>query len=213
MIKFKIENSDKEYQMPTCWDEVTVKQFFELIAWDESDFIRMVSVLSGCEYDDLFITKTNDLDQMLYPHTKWIETPIQLKDSVHLITVGDKSYEVPKDMKWMTFGQKLGMVKRMNDEIEKHKNTLGATPYVVACWLLSKEKKKFDNDECLQYEKDVVSKLGIVDVATIGNFFLSSLLKSRSVKERYSKVSQLLNRFKQALTGLTSSKKQTPLMH
>lgn len=213
MISFKLE--DKKYNMPTSWREVTVKQFFQFKSWQSGDknFVRLLSILTGVDYDVMRKSKQLDVDDKLIPFMKWLEEPLTEKNAPRCstITIDDKKYDVPKDIGNYSFEQKIELKNRMIECINKTGDTLECLKIATAIYLQPIVEQKDFSIKAAELFVDKLDDCKIVEVYAIGGFFLKKLLVSIIRNQPTSLLSQVKNKKMRALIHWMFSKKSTRL--
>lgn len=192
MIPFKIEG--KKYSLPNYWADVTVKQFKELKAYDGEDYVKFLSIITGVEYSTLYNTKQIDIIDKVEPFLQFLKTPFGDKDKVTTITIDQKVYDVPKDLTQYTLAQKIAAWNAYSKAITETKDPYNALSFVVAVYLQPiVTGKEYSSDAAHAFAKDVIDKLSIIPVYSIGSFFLNAYVQSNQKKQLPLALSRIKN--------------------
>lgn len=123
MTKFKIK--DKVYGIPTSWSDVTFSQWLEMKDVDEKDEMKIISILSGIELND--IKRLDPPSQYrLTLALGFLNTPIKIDDykapEKLTIKIDHKEIDIKliENIKKKTFGQKIyfqQILKNNKDDI------------------------------------------------------------------------------------------------
>jgi len=206
MVQILIE--DKTYQFPTSWNEVTVDQFFRLRDWDQKDFIKMLSILSGASYETIFKCKDEDIDVKLLPLMDWLKKPLTEKDveRFKVMTFDGKQYKIPRDIGQGSFGQKLSLQNRLIEIMEKTGNTINCLPFAVAVYMQPIVTGKEFSTEAADAFVDEVMKTSISEAWSCGNFFLKKLNVLQNAKNNFFIHHRTRMNWRQRLTRWINSK-------
>lgn len=222
MIKVVIH--DRERRCPTAWGEVTVAQFFKLLAWQRGhshDFIKLVAILTGAPYRDVATSRQLDLDELLAPELDWLSKPMQSQAPVHPKTVtipmsdgragGVRHVDVPQDLDHCTFAQKIRLQERIA-ALPKGDDGTDLFPFACAVYLQPVVTgQEFSTEAALAFEREVVATMSATEAWGAAAFFLKTLSASRSGTST-SPAGRTLTRCWRALTSWTSSRSLRPSM-
>lgn len=97
------------YNLPTSWDEVTVKQFIKLSALETDDpqslvyIAELIAILTEVPLEAVYTMPMNGLEEII-PHLAFTKDKISTgpKDT---IKIGDEVYAPIKNFNGMTFGE------------------------------------------------------------------------------------------------------------
>lgn len=215
MIKFKLEG--KSYSMPTSWKEVTVKQFFQFKEWQKTngDFVKLLSILTGCDYDTMRKTKQLDVDDKLIPFMKWLEEPLTEKNAPKCSTLSfqGKQYEVPKDLGMYSLEQKIELKNRMLECITKTGDTIDCIKIATAIYM----QPIIQDKEYSAKEAEIIAEqfddCKIVELYAVGGFFLKKLIGSIVKNNPILLASKVRNKKLRELLTWIYSKRSTQLTH
>jgi len=178
---------DKDiYNLPESWDEVTVDQFLELRDCENADFITILSKLINAPYDKVFACNPEMIAKKVMPMLDWYFDETFNFDELKMppkLSVRDKEYPIPRDIRQKSFGQKLHLeeiMKDMNDPVSK-------MPYVVAIYMYPiVTKNKFEIESLDEFAKNIIGNCKITEIYPIAIFFLNKLKKYWIKKKRRS---------------------------
>lgn len=106
------------YVMPTSWPDVPVKMYFDLLkctmGWQQKgryDFVELYSIITGVPYETMSRCKQGDVDRLIEPNIKWVQTPLDVEALTIPAKVKIKGQWliVPKDLQLEAFGQKASV--------------------------------------------------------------------------------------------------------
>jgi hypothetical protein len=230
MINYKIKVNDEvtTIAFPTSYHDLTYGQFLRLRFENTKDIGVVLEILTGMsrsiwmnlgisEYDKVI----KFLNWLIESPIKWDELPMPEK-----LTIGGKSYLVPKDLGLKTFGQKIVLESRITEIITnifgstdkknisndiksnvliKSQNSLiSVIPFTVAVYMQPEVTgTQFDESLVPSVEHQILDARA-VEVYPIGNFFIRSLLGSAKsgqtpLKVTNQKVSPVKSKRKQVL--------------
>lgn len=169
---------DKDvYSLPENWDEVTVNQFLELRDHIDADFITILSILISAPYDKIYTCNPEMIAKKVLPLLNWYFDDTFNFDELKIppkLSVRDKKYPIPRDIRLKSFGQKLHFEEIMRDI----KDPVIKMPYVVAIYMYPiVTKNKFDIESLDEFAKNTIGNCKITEIYPIANFFLAKLKK------------------------------------
>ena len=177
-VPFKL-GKNISFTIPNSWDECSTDLFFKLAATDPTDYVAMLSILSGIDKKTLSNVKQLGLDMVLEPHLAWMGDKIDWKniEPPKEIYLGIKKLKVPTDLDLESYGQKL-VLDSMVDQCTKtegEKSQVNMTKLIPYAFAVYFAHKYYDED----FDSDLVDKflphvgrLPIMTVYPIGAFFL-----------------------------------------
>lgn len=214
MIPFKING--KRYQLPTCWEDMTVSQFQELKRMNEADeyeYIRFLSIVTGVPFETLFHTKSLDVMDKIEPFLAFIKTPLEKTKAPKAITINGKECPVPTDLRDYTYGQKVHAWNAIAKAIEEHKDPYADMAYIVAIYLQPLATgKNYSEAEAKKMAKEVIGELSLVPTYHIAAFFLNQYAISRNANQLPYPLNRIKNRWLLAYVNSIYSKKLTRSM-
>lgn len=199
--------SEQRMEIPCLWEEVTLRQFLEIITAKQLDAFALLSILTGFSIEFLkqvpasaiedvsryifFIYEPPKFDDWKMPKEYWID---------------GKPYKVPTDLKKETWGQKIMAQQELNEMIENKRNVLEPLPYVLACYFYpAVTGDKNYTDEKIRAFIPKILDTPVTQAYPIGSFFLSKLIQSLKLKNKRLTFLQLKSRLQQVSGILTSS--------
>lgn len=175
MVNLRVE--DKVYNMPSNWEEVTIKTYQELQKVMEQEYpnlkqiVYFISVLSKCPIDLLYKCNIEDLNKI---DLSWISTKIDNKIE-KITTINDKKYGVIKDMKHLSLGEYIDLdefSKNINDNMHKVCAILmrpviqeDGDLYII---------EKYDTNSLEQRAKLFLDNMNVIQLYSLSSFFLTS---------------------------------------
>ena len=169
---------DKDvYDLPESWGEITVNQFMELRDCENADFITILSKLINAPYDKIFACNPEMIAKKVIPMLDWYFDETFNFDELKIpskLSVQDKEYPIPRDIRLKSFGQKLHFEETMKDM----RDPVAKMPYVVAIYMYPIiTKNKFDIESLDEFTKNTIGNCKITEIYPIANFFLNKLRK------------------------------------
>lgn len=167
MIKFKFNNATIE--APDRWEEVKVEMFCHPY-FLARDAVGILSVLTGIDKHVLMNTK-EDLVKPLTDMVAFIATDpegyqkMKRKD----VTIDGIKCKIPKDIELERLGQKIMIQAIMG----KHTYLYEGIPEAVAIYLIPQLNDGNFDDALIEDVAKSVSKLRIIDIFPVADFFLS----------------------------------------
>lgn len=174
MIPLKI--GELKCEIPTTWQEVTLRQYMELQNHREDlNILRLLSILTGVEYRILLNINSDSFDDRIMDSIEFIKAPIDIYtlEEKESITINGKVIKVP-DASTHTIGQKLLLQSkiRLLQETGEGSHAI-LVSYAVAIYLQPLiDGTQFD-DSRVEEIREIVLSLPLIDVYPIGCFFLS----------------------------------------
>lgn len=172
MLQVKIEN--EVFTIPEKWAEVTVRQYDQMCRYaDDLNYARLLSILTGIEYDTLNNYDCNQFVVNVFPVLEYAEKVPDFKTlkRAETITIGGRVLPIIKDPSKERIGQKLLMTSVLgNGENIKLYEVI---PFIVANYYAPKlhPENKWD-EQHVQEVKEQVMGMPILDAVAEANFFL-----------------------------------------
>lgn len=168
-----------KFTIPNSWDECSTDLFFKLAATDHTDYVAMLSILSGLDKKTLSNAKQLGLDHILEPHLNWMGDEIDWKhiEPPKEIYLGLKKLTVPTDLDLESFGKKLvldSMVDQCTKSVDEKSqvNMTKLIPYAFAVYFADKYYDEDFDTDLVERFLPKVGELPIMTVYPIGTFFL-----------------------------------------
>lgn len=184
----KINLNDKEFQMPTDWNELTLQHYVRLTKLEEQKaeflfgelyLLKLIEVLCSAEsgeLDDLTIDMVSELSDSV----GFLQKQPEWKNTRH-IKIGDVDYVFPNDLNKLTMGEIIS-IKTLQ---ESSPSQAEAIPYIIAVILrpgrLVKDEEsgkeswvqdKFDANN-IEYRKELFLQQPVFDLMGPVSFFLN----------------------------------------
>lgn len=182
-----IQITDKEYKIPTTWDEVTLRQYRDLMLnANGMNHIRLLSIFTGLSYDvlcnlpcDDFLIKAVPLMDFLSQEFNPFHCARKKK-----ITIGNVELPTISDPSKERFGQKLYMQQLVTTAITSKANHIMLVAPTIACYyapLLHKDKK-WDESHVKDVEK-IVDDMLVMEAFPEADFFLHGYMRYAPKKQ------------------------------
>ena len=184
-----IQINKQQYEIPTQWSEVTLKQYVEISDnVDELSHVRLLSILTGIDYDTLNNFPCDAFQEIVMPEMNWIGEPFKPQHHIRptSITLGGITIKTIQDVGQERFGQKLFMQQLVNKGIaDSIPHVLLVAP-VLACYyapFLHPEKKWVESH--VKEVEQMVMKMNVYDAWSEADFFLSGYMKFKRKKPMF----------------------------
>ncbi len=175
MIPFSING--KPIQIPSSWNELTLRQFFAVRKAD-SFFDKMEVITGEKDWD-----KVQDIDVTLLPFMLWLTDEKEFEDSESqnwLMIQGQYrklSYEIKKDLGEYSFGQKIMCQRELARLQSEEKSPFDAIPLLIATYFQSEvEGVKYDPEAAEKFIEKVL-EMNIRDIYPAYKFITQELLR------------------------------------
>lgn len=166
-----VEIDKQQFNCPTKWGEVTVRQFFRLRN-EPADAINVYAIMLGCDRALIERCKQFDLHQQLQPLLAFLHKPVEPADS-RIITFDSKEYHAPKDIGEGSFIQYTRLHERMAKVVKETGSTIDAIPYAVALYMQPiVQGVDFKTELAEAFIDTHVMQASITEATAVGNFFL-----------------------------------------
>ncbi len=174
MITLKINK--KKVKVPSCWEEVTTKQYIELVmSTDHEDYIAPFAILVGMDINKIKQTKSYDLENTIFSVIDFLGQGVEAwkeKELPKFIRVNEKLIEIPTKLGLLTLAQSIALRTRI-DSVEYLDEAIA---YACAIYLQPLyDDGPFDRDKAAKLEEHIL-KMPIVDTYPVGFFFLEKYL-------------------------------------
>lgn len=208
MIKgIKIHKSYK-CDLPTSWDELSMRQFYLLELWKEgqSDLIQALEILTGIPPNIWDKTNYNDFKEIILPNMEWIFTPPKMRKIriPETLTIKDKEVKIPRNIEFETLGQKVAVDLKMSEYAVRYKDSsllasFHQMTYLIAAYISPQlSGKDFDMTYAEEIKEQLYEEKALT-LIPVGSFFLQKytvfLIKrnrSRKAKEVLKKLMLIL---------------------
>jgi hypothetical protein len=184
-----IEINKHQYEIPTQWNEVTLKQYIEISEnVDELNHVRLLSILTGIEFDTLNNFPCDAFQELAIPEMNWIGEPFKPQHHIRptSIKLGGKEIKTIQDVGQERFGQKLFMQQLVNKGIAESISHVNLVAPVLACYyapFLHPEKKWVESH--VKEVEQMIYNLPVYDAWSEADFFLSGYIKYKPKKPTF----------------------------
>jgi hypothetical protein len=178
MVTIKI-NSHK-YDIPTTWDEITLRQYIELATYVEDiNHIRLLSIFTGIDYGVLSNFPCDDFQIKVLPEMNFLNDELNvlsLKRAKHL-HIGEHVFEPILDPSKERLGQKLFMQQITETAVSNSLPHHSLIAPVIANYYAPfvHPDKKWDEKHIKEFEK-LVLDMPMYEAYPEADFFLSGWL-------------------------------------
>ena len=189
--------------IPTKWEEVTLKQFEEIMKLTGGetkniDVVSLLTILTGRDEDFINSLPADFVDKLMANLIFLNDTPRETTETASQIKVGKDFYHI-NFMEKLTFGEYVTV-----NELIKNDRFDYASMLAVLC---RKEGEKFDSTfeaEHFKERKEMFEKQPVTSVLPLVGFFLQLYLISQkyspdSLTEAKSQISQLVKSLETSL--------------
>lgn len=188
----KVLIKDKEYELPTSWDDVSCKKFITLFEGiDKEDLANeetrvktmflLIARLTEMEIEDLLDLSVIEANDLVGVCSFLNDVPSKASDSPYLI-LGEDKYYIPEPSK-MTFRQLIDAESFTSDDSSSFLHVFAA--------LLIKEREAYDGDKHnLIYNKLLEAPISTV-LPYLNDFFLRKKSLQKSLQRCFQKIEKL----------------------
>lgn len=176
-----IQIKDKQYDVPTKWNEVTLKQYVQLNRWQkELTAVRLLSIVTGIEYDTISNLPCTEFSIKVMPEMEWLSeelNPLNVPRCKHL-TIDGKKIKVIYDVSQERFGQKLFMQQLVAKAIEQKSDHAELVASVVSNYYAPylHPQNKWDEKHVKETEQ-LIYDLPVLEVYPEADFFLRGYIQ------------------------------------
>lgn len=212
MIRGLLINDVYKTDLPTSWDEVSMKQYYqiELLRKNKGDLVEALPIITDIPLAIWNKCNLANYKSHVLPNIQWIKKDVlwrKIKMATEL-KFEDKVIEIPLNLEFETLGQKVAVDQKMEYYSLHFKDDLirmgfYQMTYIIAAYISPKiSEEKFSVNYTDEIQLKVMS-LPAVEIIPIGNFFLSSLKDSIKSSNRY----QVRKEIKQRLMQISRTSK------
>jgi hypothetical protein len=183
MIPFNL--GTYKFELPQDYGELTLRQFYA-IRKSKGDLLDLFSILSGLDRSIWEQTKDLDIDAKIAPALEWMNDKFNpdLFIKPAKLRIKGEYYDVPKDIRLKTFGQKLAL-QNETERISKEGGTdVDVFPYALALYFqpicFNNKYDAAQVDELLP----LIMDCKIEEAYPIASFFLNNYLRSLQSRKR-----------------------------
>lgn len=169
---------NKTVQVPTCWGEISLSQFYQLQKLPTDEFIDVAPVLTSIDRELLLNCTDSDIDRKIFPAIQWIgdkDNQIDAHDNFvpDTLELNGKKFSVPKEIRFETYAQKLAIERVLRKNTEE--TQIGIYADILAIYLYrSYTGEKFDERKAIEFKEEVL-KLQLKYAFPVAAFFLTNL--------------------------------------
>jgi len=188
MIEFRL--NDKEYKMPTCWEDITLKMYINLSKLEEIKSTFSIEELYLMRVLEVLVdVNIGELDEMSIDMMNSISTNIKFMQEVpewkfvERININNIDYIFPHDLNKLTMGEYISIKTMQTD-----KGDIDFIPYLLAIILRPGKKILVENEERMIQEKFDVESMEqrrelflshpVIELMGPVSFFLNGNIKS-----------------------------------
>lgn len=181
-MAIKATINEIEYLIPTSWEDVTLKQYADMLNHNISDSARLMSILTGIDYKVLINYDLSQFDMMLLDHLQFInDTPDLYSTWEHrAIDIAGKKIEPPTSIDSKTWYQRSvlkqavdGFAKvEANNKLKQYPSLVNESITIYMQPMVSGDGK-VDSEKYDQVRKDVWM-MNVQDCYQLAGFFLSN---------------------------------------
>jgi hypothetical protein len=184
-MKITITQNNLKYEkeIPTCWEEVTFKQFVEMAECGD-DYAKLLSVFTGIDPEILRKAKVHNLESIVRVLQFLGTKPLDVVPATIL------GYKVPKDLGTESIQQWEDLKKDLRDTKELGpKEQMLRYPLYVATYCCEQEYGEYDWKRAENMAKRFENAPAL-EVLAIGHFTLAKLIELRfGIKDFFPKPS------------------------
>lgn len=180
MIEIKIEG--KPFKIPGGMEEVTVKQYHEMVMNSEDlNPVRVLSIFTGLSYDAINNFDCTGFVENVLPALSWLKEPVDVAKlpRKEFITIDGKNIPVIQDPGKERIGQKLRMTQIVASIKGSVNEVPGIIPPIVANYYAPYLDEKGEwKEKHVEEVEQKIWHLPFFDVAPECGFFLTGYIKS-----------------------------------
>jgi hypothetical protein len=173
--------------IPESWNEISVEQYQRIVKeWDGYDWIKLFSILSGLEVNDISTSTDGKLETTLYRCIQFVFEKSELENipmpkKLELRTIWFKdsplvydSVTIPENLGRLSIGQAI-QARKLLEESKDIRECISSVTAIYLQPLI--DKGPFDMLRAIEIEQ-VILKMYISKIYPIGFFFLNQLSES-----------------------------------
>jgi hypothetical protein len=178
MVTIKINNH--EYNIPTSWSEVTLRQYINLATYvDDINHIRLLSIFTGIDYDVLANFPCDDFQIKVIPEMDFLKEELNVLTikRAKVLHIGEFVFDVILDPSKERLGQKLFMQQITENAVANHYPHYSLVAPIIANYYapFSHPSNKWDERHIKQFE-ELVLDMPLFEAYPEADFFLSGYL-------------------------------------
>ena len=183
-----IQIKEKQYEIPTEWHEVTLRQYVQLTRWGDSlNAIRLLSIMTEIPYEEISNLPCDEFSIKVMPEMGFLSkefNPLSIRRA-NEITINGVKLKVIRDIGQERFGQKLFMQQLVTNGIEKKTAHSELVASVVANYYAPylHPDKKWDDKHVKEVEQEVYN-MPVVEAYPEADFFLRGYIVFAKPKQK-----------------------------
>ena len=170
--------NQKQYSIPTCWQDVTVKQIVDAAQLaellEDAPIIAIISAYTGIPVKELRLSKTKEVQDIIMI-MEFIQTPYEPCPATGFEHQG-QDYNCEEDLSNQKFEDWVSVQTAMYNHREQQE---GALPRLIA--ILCKKKGETLDDIDLNERTEIMNSLPMTAAKDVECFFLHSLNAYKSL--------------------------------
>lgn len=187
----KITFQDKEYNVPTSWDEVTLKQQVEVSkVAKEQKHIKQIALVAGYTGIDIDVLKKTNIKELqpLFKHIEFVSQPIN-EEPIERFTHNGVEYSVTPTLLKSQFQDFISLENIVKEFEEREYEAL---PIMIAI-LAKKDGESLDDYDIMQRSK-AFEDLSITTANRLKVFFYLLVNQSLVSSEGYSNLNKVVQK-------------------
>lgn len=183
-----IQIKETQYNIPTKWEEVTLRQYIQLVRWgDKLNPVRLLSIVTGIKYEDISNLPCDEFSIKVMPDMEFLGTDMNVF-GLHRkkeLTINGTTVKVIYDAGQERFGQKLYMQQVVTNGVENKVNHNELVAPVVANYYAPylHPQGKWDDKHVKEVE-NYIYDMPMVEVYPEADFFLRGYIRYAKPKEK-----------------------------
>lgn len=174
-VNIEVDNMTKTYNIPTSWDEVSVKQFTQLYKYkneNSNELLGAVNLISAISDIDTALLLQMDIDDFknLTSKVLFVTTDVPRVD-VEYLEVGEDKYYLYTDFNKLTTGEVITLETILDSSsFDIHK----VLPDLLCLFLRKKDGDKFEKFTTdMLKRKEIFLELPVTKIYHVFGFFLN----------------------------------------
>lgn len=175
MIEIQVKYQGKKHlvNFPSGWDELTFRQLAALRKQEGNDTGHLLEILTGIERNG-WLNMPSGIAGTLARLLDWVQTPLNWYQLIppKAIKIGEKEYQVPKDLGLKTFGQKITLETKVQKMLEQKKDLFEIMPDAMAIYFQPIVDGGNFDDQKAEDMRELFYDCPAIHVFPIASFFL-----------------------------------------
>lgn len=173
-----ISINDKRYLIPSCFQELTTKQW-ELLTpefakdIDQRDHFKIFQILAGTDFKDFHATAENEVT--IWNCIRWLyEQSFDFGNVPKYLKINERTVTIPQRVELLSIGQNIHLKQLLTGATYQDERLSDAVSiYLQPIY----DGKKFNYDRAMEFKADI-EKMPAYLIRPIGFFLFKSVLKS-----------------------------------